>query len=79
MTNLYIVNGSDEGRSFDLKGDTIYIGRSPDNDLQIKDRFVSRKHLRIFRKGSKYFIEDLRSKNGTFIQPHKTPNSCPEM
>ena len=67
MTNLYVVNGSDEGRSFDLKGDTIYIGRSPDNDIQIKDRFVSRKHLRIFRKGSKYFIKDLRSKNGTFI------------
>jgi len=74
MTNLYIVNGSDEGRSFDLKGDTIYIGRSPDNDLQIKDRFVSRKHLRIFRKGSKYFIKDLKSKNGTFINGKQIPS-----
>lgn len=67
MTILYIVNGSDEGRSFDLKGDTINIGRSPDNDIQIKDRFVSRKHLRILRKGSKYLIKDLESENGTFI------------
>ena len=74
MTNLYIVNGSDEGRSFDLKGDTIYIGQSPDNDLQIKDRFVSRKHLRIFRKGSKYFIKDLKSKNGTFINGKQIPS-----
>ena len=74
MTNLYIVNGSDEGRSFDLKGDTIYIGRSPDNDVQIKDRFVSRKHLRIFRKGSKYFIKDLKSKNGTFINGKQIPS-----
>ena len=74
MTNLYVVNGSDEGRSFDLKGDTIYIGRSPDNDLQIKDRFVSRKHLRIFRKGSKYFIKDLKSKNGTFINGKQIPS-----
>ena len=74
MTNLYIVNGSDEGRSFDLKGDTIYIGRSPDNDIQIKDRFVSRKHLRIFRKGSKYFIKDLKSKNGTFINGKQIPS-----
>jgi 3',5'-cyclic-nucleotide phosphodiesterase len=74
MTNLYIVNGSYEGRSFDLKGDTIYIGRSPDNDLQIKDRFVSRKHLRIFRKGSKYFIKDLKSKNGTFINGKQIPS-----
>ena len=74
MTNLYVVNGSDEGRSFDLKGDTIYIGRSPDNDIQIKDRFVSRKHLRIFRKGSKYFIKDLKSKNGTFINGKQIPS-----
>lgn len=74
MTNLYVVNGSDEGRSFDLKGDTIYIGRSPDNDIQIKDRFVSRKHLRIFRKGSKYFIKDLESKNGTFINGKQIPS-----
>jgi len=74
MTNLYVVNGSDEGRSFDLKGDTIYIGRSPDNDIQIKDRFVSRKHLRIFRKGSKYLIKDLESKNGTFIDGKQIPS-----
>jgi len=74
MTNLYVVNGSDEGRSFDLKGDTIYIGRSPDNDIQIKDRFVSRKHLRIFRKGSKYLIKDLESKNGTFINGKQIPS-----
>ncbi len=74
MTNLYVVNGSDEGRSFDLKGDTIYIGRSPDNDLQIKDRFVSRKHLRIFRKESKYLIKDLESKNGTFIDGKQIPS-----
>jgi pSer/pThr/pTyr-binding forkhead associated (FHA) protein len=74
MTNLYIVNGSYEGRSFDLKGDTIYIGRSPDNDIQIKDRFVSRKHLRIFRKESKYLIKDLESKNGTFINGKQIPS-----
>ena len=74
MTNLYIVNGSEKGRSFDLKADTIYIGRAPDNDIQIKDRFVSRKHLKIFRKGSKYFIKDLESKNGTFINGKQIPS-----
>ncbi len=67
MTRLYITNGPDKGRSFDLKGDTIHIGRSPDNNIQMKDKSVSRKHLKIIRRGDKCFVEDLKSKNGTFI------------
>ncbi|NVM25178.1 MAG: FHA domain-containing protein [Desulfobacterales bacterium] len=67
MTRLYIMNGPDKGRSFDLEGGTIYIGRSPGNDIQLKDKSVSRKHLKIIGRGDKYFVEDLQSKNGTFI------------
>jgi len=33
----------------------------------MKDKFISRQHLRIRKKGDKYLVEDLRSKNGTFI------------
>ena len=67
MSKIYIVSGPDKGRSFDIKGDTICIGRSPGNNIQIKDKSVSRKHLKIIRRGDKYFVEDLKSKNGTFI------------
>jgi 3',5'-cyclic-nucleotide phosphodiesterase len=67
MTKLYILNGPNKGQFFELKGDTIYIGRSPDNDIQMKDLTVSLKHLKIVTKANKYFIEDLKSKNGTFV------------
>jgi pSer/pThr/pTyr-binding forkhead associated (FHA) protein len=67
MTKLYVLDGSDKGRSFDIKEDTIYIGRSPVNDIQMNDRTVSRRHLIVFRKENKYFIKDLKSKNGTFF------------
>ena len=67
MIKLYTMDGSDEGQSFDLNADTIYVGRSAVNQVQIKDKFVSRKHLMILRKGNKYFIKDLKSKNGTFV------------
>ena len=67
MIKLYTMDGTDEGQSFDIKVDTVYVGRSAANHVQIKDKFVSRKHLRIVKKGDEYFIKDLKSKNGTFV------------
>jgi hypothetical protein len=52
----------------DLKEEVIFVGRAPDNHIQIKERHVSRRHLKIVRKGEKYFIEDLQSTNGTYIR-----------
>ena len=67
MTKLYIINGRMMGLSFELNGNTAFVGRAPDNDIQINDRSVSRKHLRIIRRGDQLFIEDLNSQNGTWI------------
>ncbi len=67
MIKLYMMDGSDEGQSFDLKTDTVYVGRSPDNHIRMKDKFISRQHIKILKKGDKYFVEDLKSKNGTFV------------
>ncbi|MBW1855850.1 MAG: FHA domain-containing protein, partial [Deltaproteobacteria bacterium] len=71
MTKFYILNGSDKGRSFELKSGTIYVGRSPDNDIQIKDKSISRRHIVIKKKAGDgiFFIKDLGSTNGT---PGKT-------
>jgi two-component system, NtrC family, sensor kinase len=67
MAKVYFMNGPDKGRRCELNKDTIYIGRSPENDVQITDKSVSRVHLKIVRKGKKYFITDLKSRNGTYI------------
>ncbi|MBW2063324.1 MAG: FHA domain-containing protein [Deltaproteobacteria bacterium] len=45
----------------------VSIGRSHHNDVQIKDLAISRRHLEIIRREGKYFIKDLKSKNGTFV------------
>lgn len=67
MYRLHVVSGPDLGRSFDLDREMIHIGRTQENDIQIKDRFISRSHLRVLRKGEKYYLKDLESANGTFV------------
>jgi pSer/pThr/pTyr-binding forkhead associated (FHA) protein len=67
MPKLRVIEGSYQGQSFDLTGNTVFIGRSSRNDIQIKDTAISRKQIKIFLVGGKYFVEDLKSTNGTLI------------
>ena len=67
MPKIYIMNGPDKGRSFEVDEVTVFIGRAPDNEVAIHDSSVSRKHLKIVKRGEKYYLTDLGSKNGTFI------------
>ena len=67
MDKLYVVRGKYEQLSLGLKHQRTYVGRSPENDIQIQDNYVSRKHLELYKKGDKYFIRDLNSANGTFV------------
>ena len=65
---LSFVAGKDHGREFPLPPDlNIVIGRVSDVDLLLLDEKVSRKHAKISTHGGKVAIEDLASKNGTFV------------
>lgn len=41
------------------------LGRKKDNDIVIKDLFISKEHFKIVEDEGKYYLEDLNSKNGT--------------
>jgi pSer/pThr/pTyr-binding forkhead associated (FHA) protein len=45
----------------------VTIGRLPDNSVVIDNPAVSGHHARIFLDGADYIVEDLRSKNGTYV------------
>lgn len=66
MSKLYVLNGPEIGDVFEIKEGVSYLGRAEDNDIRITNKTVSRKHLRIERKGERYFITDLESRNGTY-------------
>ncbi|MBW1996845.1 MAG: FHA domain-containing protein [Deltaproteobacteria bacterium] len=73
MAVIQIVTGPNRGRHYNLDSDITFIGRSPDNNIVIGEPAVSRRHLRIAREGKKYFVRDLNSKNGTFINGKRIP------
>jgi len=50
-----------------LKKNKIIAGRNPDCDIFIDDQLVSRNHAEISKEDGAYFITDLNSTNGTFI------------
>lgn len=47
--------------------DRLSLGRKSDNDIIIKDPFVSKAHFNIVEDEKQYFLEDLKSSNGTFL------------
>lgn len=59
---------------FKLEGQEWFFGRSRDNDVSICHSKASRNHFKVFKVDSHFFIEDLKSSNGTFLNGHKLPS-----
>lgn len=47
------------------------IGRGAECDLRLDDTFVSQEHARIFAKSGSWYVEDLGSTNGTFVNEQR--------
>ncbi len=55
----------------ELKPGRVVIGRTPDNDLQIDSKFISRHHCQIVTQADACVIEDLNSTNGIYVQSRR--------
>lgn len=60
-------NSNTPPKEFELTKSEIIIGREDNVDITIPASAVSRRHARLILEGDQYFIEDLGSSNGTFI------------
>jgi pSer/pThr/pTyr-binding forkhead associated (FHA) protein len=65
--SLEIVRGPFSGASFQVERAVCSIGRGEDNDVRIRDDTVSLTHATLLRKRGAWFVVDLRSMNGTFV------------
>jgi FHA domain len=62
--------GLSRGATFEVDG-SLSIGRSPATDIQIDDPFASGRHARIYERDGAYFVEDVGSTNGTYLNGRK--------
>src|SRR5260221_2416139 len=67
MAILQLFKGSSVAKELQLDGDRNVLGRHPDCDVVLDAASVSRQHAQILRENGQYFIEDLLSRNGTFV------------
>ncbi|MCA9120964.1 MAG: FHA domain-containing protein [Planctomycetaceae bacterium] len=67
MASLFVIQGSDQGRRYDLDDDAVSLGRDNDNSIQLHDSEVSRHHAEVRIDVEGYLLVDLNSSNGSFV------------
>ena len=67
MAFLTIADAGPDAERFSLDSETTVFGRHPDCDVVVDVGAVSRHHAKVVRKSGGYWVEDLKSRNGTFL------------
>src|SRR5579864_8111278 len=71
MFSLTVMKPGDPSRRVPLEKTLTTIGRSSMNDIALSDKSLSRRHVRFLREGDGFSVEDLGSRNGTFVNGEK--------
>jgi pSer/pThr/pTyr-binding forkhead associated (FHA) protein len=67
VPRLLFQGGPDKGREILLTGGSLSVGRQEDNDIVVADRLASRHHARLDREQGQYLVQDVGSRNGTYV------------
>ena len=76
-TTLVVTEGQLAGTSLPLGRSGVLIGRSPECTLVLDDEFSSGRHARILPRAEGWFVEDLGSRNGTFLGGSRLTGAAP--
>jgi len=68
---LLQISGKEVVDSFPLSKEITSLGRIPSNDIVLNISSDSMHHAKIVRFDGNYFLEDLRSTNGTYVNGHR--------
>ncbi len=73
MPSLFVIQGRDQGKRFELRGACVRIGREKGNTVQLHDTEVSRFHAELRWQDGRFQLVDLGSSNGTFVNSQLVP------
>ncbi|ABW09606.1 FHA domain containing protein [Parafrankia sp. EAN1pec] len=76
-SRLVVTKGHLAGTTIPLGPEAITIGRAPDSTLVLEDDFASGRHARLVPHDGQWFVEDLGSTNGTFLNRTKVTSPMP--
>lgn len=77
MASLKVLQGGEPGRVYDLEGERWVIGRSPECDVILDVAAVSRRHVILTDESGEFFVQDLGSRNGTYIDGIRVEERAP--
>lgn len=77
MALLEVVQGENPGKLIELDDEKLVIGRHPTSNIVLENHAVSRRHARIIRTNGLFFVEDLRSRNGTWLNGQRLQTRTP--
>ncbi len=64
---VVVLRGRDTGRVYGFRGGAVLIGRAPSAQIRLDEPSVSQRHALIERVGTRFFVTDLGSSNGTSV------------
>ncbi len=67
MAVVKVLRGPDPGSVHEIKGERTVIGRHPNSHLVFDNGAISRHHAQILESHGSYYLEDLRSRNNTYL------------
>ncbi len=73
QVKLKVLTGSHEGKEIKISSEKFLIGRSDSCQLRPKSESVSRKHCIIVLREGRVLMQDLKSRNGTYVNDKKLP------
>ncbi|KAA9392926.1 FHA domain-containing protein [Kocuria coralli] len=74
---LVVLQGPTSGQTHHLGNAPVLMGRSPECTVPLEDDYASGRHARLFPQGSRWFLEDLGSTNGTYVDEQRLTRAVP--